>query len=48
MYYVYLIQSISHPEQKYIGLTANLEKRMSEHNSGKSIHTNLKAESRRV
>lgn len=40
MYYVYLIQSVSSPDEKYVGLTVNLKKRLSEHNSGISIHTN--------
>ncbi|MCH8081314.1 MAG: GIY-YIG nuclease family protein [Proteobacteria bacterium] len=40
MYYVYLIQSVSSPDEKYVGLTVNLKKRLSEHNSGNSIHTN--------
>ena len=38
-HYVYLIQSDSHLGQKYIGVTANLDKRIREHNSGKSKHT---------
>lgn len=37
--YVYLLQSISHPNQRYVGLTADLKKRLSEHNAGKSSHT---------
>jgi len=36
---VYLIQSIEHPNQRYIGITSNLEQRMHEHNTGKSPHT---------
>ncbi len=38
-YYVYLIQSIKHPEIQYVGYTANLKERLSTHNSGGSIHT---------
>lgn len=34
MYYVYLIQSIAHPERKYIGYTTNIKRRLTEHNSG--------------
>jgi predicted GIY-YIG superfamily endonuclease len=39
MYYVYFLKSIHH-EQVYIGLTSDLKRRLSEHNQGKSIHTN--------
>ena len=39
MKYVYLLQSISHPEQRYVGLTSNLETRIADHNAGKSSHT---------
>ena len=39
MFYVYLIESISRPEQKYIGQTDDLKKRLNDHNSGYSIHT---------
>ena len=40
MFYVYTLKSITSPNNYYVGLTVNLEKRLSEHNSGKSIHTN--------
>lgn len=39
MFYVYLIKSISHPEQKYIGQTDDLKRRLKQHNAGCSIHT---------
>ncbi len=39
MFYVYLIKSISFPDQKYIGHTDNLRERLETHNSGGSIHT---------
>ena len=39
MKYVYLIQSISHPEQRYTGLTSDVEKRLAAHNAGQSSHT---------
>jgi predicted GIY-YIG superfamily endonuclease len=39
MRYVYLIRSHSHPNQSYIGITSALEKRLSVHNSGGSVHT---------
>jgi predicted GIY-YIG superfamily endonuclease len=37
--YVYLLQSISHPEQRYVGLTSHIENRLSAHNAGHSTHT---------
>ena len=39
MNYVYLLQSVSNSNQKYTGITENLEKRVNEHNSGKAGHT---------
>ena len=39
MYYVYILRSISHPKETYIGSTADLRRRLAEHNSGKSTHT---------
>jgi len=33
------MESISHPGRRYIGLTANLEARLADHNSGKSPFT---------
>jgi predicted GIY-YIG superfamily endonuclease len=39
MHYVYIIQSTSHPDQLYIGYSADLKKRMAYHNAGKSTHT---------
>jgi putative endonuclease len=40
MYYVYLLRSTTHPHQTYVGSTKDLRRRLSEHNAGKSIHTN--------
>jgi predicted GIY-YIG superfamily endonuclease len=37
--YVYLLQSVSHPEQRYVGLTSNPKGRLEAHNVGKSPHT---------
>lgn len=37
--YVYLLQSIAHPDQRYTGITDNLETRLATHNSGGSPHT---------
>jgi predicted GIY-YIG superfamily endonuclease len=39
MKHVYLIQSISHPEQRYVGSTSDLDKRLAAHNAGQSPHT---------
>ena len=36
MWYVYIIRSIDFPEQEYIGATADLKRRLLEHNAGKS------------
>jgi putative endonuclease len=40
MYYVYVIQSLSHPNQHYTGITENLNQRLVDHNEGRSVHTN--------
>ena len=37
--YVYLIRSLSSPEQRYIGITEDLKHRLSEHNAGKTRST---------
>jgi putative endonuclease len=37
--YVYLIQSISNPDQKYVGTTSDVDGRISAHNAGQSPHT---------
>lgn len=39
MHYVYLLQSQSHPEQRYIGLTSDLKARLAKHNAGGVPHT---------
>ena len=39
MWYVYIIRSIDFPEQEYVGATADLKRRISEHNAGKSAHS---------
>ncbi len=39
MFYVYLIQSQEFPEQRYIGFTTDLKKRVAVHNAGGSMHT---------
>ena len=40
MHYVYMLQSEVEPDRFYVGLTTDLRRRLEEHNSGKSIHTN--------
>jgi len=39
MKYVYLLRSIPHPDQRYIGITDDLSKRLNSQNSGGSPHT---------
>ncbi|WP_291868052.1 GIY-YIG nuclease family protein [Bradyrhizobium sp.] len=39
MWYVYIIRSIHHPKQEYVGATADLKRRLPEHNTGRSAHT---------
>ena len=39
MWSVYIIRSLSHPDQRYIGMTNDLEARLAKHNSGGSPHT---------
>ena len=39
MFYVYLIESVSHPGQRYVGLTTDLRRRLEDHNQGNSFHT---------
>ena len=38
MFYAYPIQSEAFPEQRYIGFTADLKKRIKGHNVGGSVH----------
>jgi len=39
MKYVYLLESIEHPEEVYVGLTDDLRTRLASHNAGQSPHT---------
>lgn len=34
MWYVYIIRSVSHPAQRYIGITDDLDDRLARHNRG--------------
>ena len=38
-WYVYMLQSIKHPEHFYVGITEDLSERLKTHNSGKVPHT---------
>ncbi|MBA4207260.1 MAG: excinuclease ABC subunit C [Polymorphum sp.] len=40
MQYVYILQSIDQPEHFYVGITTDLNRRLTQHNNGESIHTN--------
>jgi putative endonuclease len=39
LHYVYLLESLDSPAQRYVGCTSDLRARLAEHNSGKSSHT---------
>jgi putative endonuclease len=39
MFYTYIIQSLSHPDQRYVGHTADLRQGLVDHNAGKCPHT---------
>ena len=39
MFYVYVLKSISFPDQMYVGFTNNVEQRLTDHNAGNSPHT---------
>ena len=34
MFYTYVIESLSHPDQRYVGHTADLRQRLVDHNAG--------------
>ena len=38
MWYVYIIRSVSFPNQEYSGASADLRQRIADHNAGKSKH----------
>jgi len=40
MHYTYILESQQNPDRFYIGYTSDLKRRLTEHNSGKSTHTN--------
>jgi len=39
MWYVYIIRSLNFPKRDYVGATADLKRRITDHNGGKSTHT---------
>jgi hypothetical protein len=39
MWYVYILRSIASPDQEYTGASADLKRRVADHNAGKSTHT---------
>ena len=39
MHCVYLLRSIPHPDQTYVGLTDDLRQRLKSHNEGANSHT---------
>jgi putative endonuclease len=40
VYYVYILRSVNHAKETYVGSTNDLRRRLAEHDLGKSIHTN--------
>jgi predicted GIY-YIG superfamily endonuclease len=39
MYYVYLLQSVDNPRRRYVGSSADLRRRLGDHNSGRNAST---------
>ena len=39
MFYTYILRSLSDPDQRYIGSTADLKSRLAKHNKGDVPHT---------
>ncbi|HRD45895.1 MAG TPA: GIY-YIG nuclease family protein [Caulobacter sp.] len=39
MFYVYLLESLAAPGERYVGLTTDLRARIAAHNAGRSPHT---------
>jgi putative endonuclease len=39
MKYVYILRSISHPDRTYVGSTHDIDKRLHDHNCGKTSYT---------
>ena len=39
LHYVYLLESLSAPRKRYVGVTNDLKSRLAAHNAGRSSHT---------
>ncbi len=39
MHYIYLLQSEAEIDQRYVGVTSDLKRRLDDHNARKSSHT---------
>ena len=39
MYFVYILRSISYPDQTYVGFTENVDARVKKHNYGGNVST---------
>ncbi len=39
MFYAYILRSLSHPSERYIGSTEDLKARLAKHNTGDVPHT---------
>ncbi|GLH77707.1 excinuclease ABC subunit C [Bradyrhizobium sp. SSBR45G] len=39
MWYVYILRSVTFPDQEYVGATADIRQRLKDHNGGRSAHT---------
>ncbi len=39
MFYTYILRSLSHPAERYIGSTVDLKSRLAKHNKGDVPHT---------
>ena len=39
MHYVYILESVNEPNDRYVSQTDNLRTRLADHNNGKSPHT---------
>ena len=38
-HYVYILSSVADPDRHYVGMTTDLDARLSTHNAGKCVHT---------
>lgn len=42
MFYTYILRSVNHPEQRYVGSTIDLKRRFAEHNSHNGAYSSAK------